>query len=64
MAVNKSNEEIDREFFNLVRSQVRPDMSKTLCDYLAAAPAGREISESAVSYVLGKLWLDQPKPEE
>ena len=63
MAVSESKEEIDREFFNLVRPQTRSDMAKTLCDFLSAAPGVHRVSESAVLYVLGKLWIDQPNEE-
>lgn len=51
--------EIDRKFTQIVNDLgFRPDVAGTLYDFLLAAPSRHGASESAVLYVLGKLWVE------
>lgn len=51
--------EIDRKFTQIVNDLgYRPDVAGTLGDFLLAAPSRHGASESAVLYVLGKLWSE------
>lgn len=52
--------EIDRKFTKIINDLgFRPDVSGTLNDFLLAAPSRHGASESAVLYVLGKLWVEE-----
>lgn len=55
----EGKEDVDRAFFAIVSNLgVRAEVAKTLSDFLLASPSQHRASESAVSYVIGKLWVD------
>lgn len=56
--MSDSKNEIDRKFNNIVLPQISPEMARTLGDFLLAAPGQHSISESAVNYVIKRLWVD------
>lgn len=60
MAVSDSKSEIDRKFYEIIRPQVRPEMAKTLNDFVAS---GR-CSEQSVDYVIKRLWVHTPDPRK
>lgn len=52
-------DEVNRKFTAIVNDLgYRPDVAGTLDDFLLAAPSRHGASESAVLYVLGKLWVE------
>jgi len=64
MGMSDSKESIVRKFREIVRPQVRPEIANTLADFLCAAPSQHRASDSAVNYVIGKLWLSHDDPRE
>lgn len=61
--MSDSKNEIDRKFNELVLPQIRVDFAQTLGNFLLAAP-GQAISESAVNYVIKRMWVDPTDPPE
>lgn len=57
-------EQIQRKFRAIVGPQVRPDMARTLCDFIDTAVDRGGVSESAVLYVINKLWVDRRDPRD
>jgi hypothetical protein len=65
VAVGGSKEDIKRKFNEIVGPQIHPAIANTLTDFLLAAPGGQhEASESAVTWTLGRLWVDAIDPRE
>lgn len=62
MAMSESKSEIRRKFDEIVNPQVDSNMSSTLCDFLMSDPGWRPVSDSAVDYVVRKLWHNQTDP--
>lgn len=57
--MGNSKEDVDREFFAIVCNLgARPEIAKTLDDFLLAAPSQHRASDASVKYVLSKLWID------
>lgn len=56
-----SREDTNREFYSIIGNLgARWDVARTLNDFLLAAPTQHGASESAVLYVINKLWVDGP----
>lgn len=52
----------NQKFFDIVVPQVNSSIADTLCNFLGAVVNQGGVSESAVVYTLGKLWLDNDDP--
>jgi hypothetical protein len=61
---NDAPSSIDRKFREITGRQVRPDMAETLCDFVDSVTDRGGVSESAVLYVLSKLWWTRSDPRD
>ena len=59
--MSDSKSETSRKFLEIVRPQSDPGMSVTLSNMLAAS-ANHTISESAIDYVMARLWTSNIDP--
>ncbi len=64
MGMSDSKSSIDRKFREIVQPQIRPEMANTLANFLWAAPGQHKPTDSAVRYVLERLWVDLNDPRK
>ncbi len=54
--------DINRKFSEMMAQEgYRPSIAATLDKFLLAAPSSHRPDDSAVTYTIGKLWVEDPK---